>query len=129
MRSTAVSIIIAGLLIGGAILLSKSSTDSGTQPANAQNVSVANGKQVVEISARGGYSPRRSVAKAGIPTVLKIDTNNTFDCSSAIRIPSMHVSRNLPSSGSTEIDLGNPVTGALRGTCGMGMYSFEIDFE
>lgn len=93
------------------------------------NVSILDGKQIVEIKAKGGYLPVRSVAKAGIPTILRVNTNGTFDCSSSIRIPSMDISRNLPMSGITDIDIGIQPVGFFHGTCGMGMYPFEIDFQ
>lgn len=128
---TTVAIIIAGVFIGGAILLtSKSSSPKTTQQQpNVQNVSVVEGKQIIEIKAKGGYTPRVSVAKANMPTILRFDTNGTFDCSSSVRIPSMNISQVLPNSGSTDIDLGSPKLGTLQGTCGMGMYPFEIKFE
>jgi len=126
------SIIIAVGLIGGALMLTKSGNVNTAEPLpnvnNISNVTIVDGKQIIEIRAKGGYSPRNSVAKAGMPTILRFDTSGTFDCSSAVRIPSMNISRNLPASGTTDIDLGNPKLGTLQGTCGMGMYPFQIEF-
>ena len=128
MKATSVSIILAALLIGGALLLARSGSQQiNTAPQN--NITVIDGKQIIEIRAKGGYQPRKSIAKAGVPTILRFETNGAFDCSSAIRIPSMNISRNLPPSGITDIDLGNPKIGTLQGSCGMGMYPFEINFE
>jgi plastocyanin domain-containing protein len=93
------------------------------------NVSVVDGKQIIEITAKGGYQPRKSVAKAGIPTVIRFNTSGTFDCSSSIRIPSLGISKILPQTGSTDIDIGSPTVATLKGTCGMGMYPFEVDFQ
>ena len=133
MKEFLVAIVIAGALIGGAIFFVYSgNTSADVSDANymqANNVQVIDGRQVVDLRARGGYTPRKSVAKAGMPTVLKIETSGTFDCSSSIRVPSLNISKNLPSTGSTEIDLGTPKLGLLRGSCGMGMYPFEIDFQ
>ena len=128
MKSTAISIVIAGALIGAAILYTGVSSTGGTDvPAN--NVSIVGGKQIVEVSVQGGYRPRKSIAKAGVPTVLRFVTNNTYDCSSSVRIPSMGYSSFLPSTGKTDVDLGVQQAGVLRGSCGMGMYTFEIDFS
>jgi hypothetical protein len=96
---------------------------------NINNVSIVDGKQIIEIKARGGYHPEHSIAKAGIHTILRLDTNGTFDCSASIRIPSMDVSKNLPMSGTTDIDIGIQKVGIFNGTCGMGMYPFDIKFE
>ncbi len=128
---TTIAIVIAVVFIGGAIFLTKntSSTKTTKEQPNVQNVSVVDGKQIIEIKAKGGYIPRLSIAKANMPTILRFNTNGTFDCSASVRIPSMNVSQVLPNSGSTDIDLGNPKLGTLQGTCGMGMYPFEIKFE
>lgn len=126
MKSTILAIIFSLILIVGAVTLSSQDGGEG-QPVN--NVSVSGDKQIIEINAKGGYLPRRSVAKSGVPTVLRMNTSGTFDCSIAVRIPSMGISKNLPPTASTDIDLGTPGPGLLRGTCAMGMYPFEIDFQ
>ena len=127
MKATVISIIAAVVLIGGAYILTKGNSSSETNIA--QNVTVVDGKQIVEIRAKGGYQPRKSVAKAGMPTVLRFDTSGTFDCSSSVRIPSMNISKVLPQTGSTDIDIGTQQVATLQGTCGMGMYPFEVNFN
>jgi len=127
MKSTIASIIIAVGLIGGVYILTKDSGNTSTVVAN--NVTIVDGKQIIEIKAKAGYEPRKSIAKVGIPTVLRFDTNGTFDCSSSVRIPSMNISRVLPQTGITDIDIGSQQLATLKGTCGMGMYPFEVDFQ
>lgn len=127
MKGIIFSIVIAAVIIGGALLLATRGSSQSDDPAN--NVHLVDGKQIIEISAKGGYYPKHSTAKAGIPTVLRIKTNGTFDCSSSVRIPSMNINQFLPSSGTTDIDLGNPQAGTVPGTCGMGMYSFQVDLR
>ncbi|MEI6479127.1 MAG: cupredoxin domain-containing protein [bacterium] len=129
MKSTILSIIVAVILIGGAVFVSKNNNSQTENSVSANNVSIVDGKQIIEIHAKGGYQPSKSIAKAGIPTILRFDTNGTFDCSASIRIPSLNISKILPQSGSTDIDLGTPSANALQGTCGMGMYPFEVDFQ
>ena len=104
-------------------------TENNKIEENANNVSVVDGKQIIGIKAKGGFSPEHSFAKAGIPTILRVSTSGTFDCSSAIRISEMNISQNLPISGSTDIDIGVQKVGTFQGTCGMGMYPFDIKFE
>jgi len=128
MKTTIASVIIAIALIAGVVLLGRGGS-SNTPVAEANNVSIVDGKQIITISAKGGYQPRKSIAKAGIPTIIRFDTNGTFDCSSAVRIPSMNISKNLPQSGTTDIDIGTQQIATLQGTCGMGMYPFEIEFQ
>ena len=127
MKNIAISILIALILIVVAFMIAKGGVS--TTPSNVNNISVVDGKQIIDLTAKGGYSPGKSIAKAGIPTILRFTTNGTFDCSLSIRIPSMNVSKNLALAGITDIDLGSPKVGILRGSCGMGMYPFEIDFQ
>lgn len=134
MKITILAIIISIGLLGAALIVSRNNSVStpnvtGTTievPVN--NVTIEGGKQIIQINARGGYSPRSSVAKAGIPTIVRFNTSGTFDCSSSVRIPSMNISKILPQTGSTDIDLGTPSVGPLSGSCGMGMYPFDINF-
>lgn len=128
MKPTVISILVAVVLIGGAFAITRKNTDA-TPVANANNVTIVDGKQIVEISAKGGYQPRKSIAKAGVPTIIRFDTNGTFDCSSSVRIPSMNISKSLPQTGTTDIDVGSQEVAILQGTCGMGMYPFEVEFK
>lgn len=121
------SILMVLGLIGIVLVLTKN--ENPTQIINENNVTMVEGKQIVDLTARGGYSPRKSVAKAGVPTILRFTTNGNYDCSSSVRIPSMNISKTLELSGTTEIDLGNPNEGLLQGSCAMGMYPFEINFQ
>lgn len=130
MKTLLLSFIAAAVLIGGALYVTGAFAPKNipSEPAK-NNVAVVEGRQIINISARGGYLPEKSIAKAGIPTIIRFDTRGTFDCSSFVRIPSMDVSVRLPSSGVTDVDLGTREVGTLQGMCAMGMYPFEIIFE
>lgn len=122
-------IVMGALLFGGYLVtrLTDSPKDDAvslTEPS--ENVRVVDGVQTIDLRAKGGYLPKESVAKAGVPTVLRVDTDGTFDCSSVIRVPSLKVSENLPLTGTTSIDLGVLTPGTVDGNCGMGMYPFQI---
>lgn len=127
--------IFAVLFVAAVVGVALVSRGGGAAPVSAAPsaaVPVAQvpvGAQVVPITAKGGYAPESSSAKAGVPTVLKVSTSGTYDCSTALRIPSLGISTRLPATGETVIDLGTPEAGVLRGTCSMGMYSFEINFQ
>lgn len=127
--STIIAIIIGGGLVLGVFAL----TQSDTVPTNSlpiSNVTIEGGKQIVTISAKGGYFPKVSEAKADMPTTLRVETQGTFDCSSVLAIPSMNYQKNLPPSGVTEIELQPQEKGStFAGQCGMGMYRFEIAFK
>jgi plastocyanin domain-containing protein len=121
--------LLLALLMGGYLLMNLSDTATETDKGTNANVSVVEGTQIIELRARGGYSPKVSVVKAGMPTILRVNTEGTFDCSAAIRIPSLKVSKMLPANGSTDIDLGTLEAGLISGNCAMGMYPFEIRVE
>ena len=130
MNTTALSIIGAAILIGGAIFLSGSKNGDTTSLAQANNVSIIDGKQIVEIGVKGGYSPERSVAKADTPTVLRMKTDGTYDCSRVVTIPSIKYEKDLPVSGVTDIEIPTQKAGTtLQGLCSMGMQHFEVTFN
>jgi plastocyanin domain-containing protein len=128
MKATIIAVFVAAVLIGGALTFVNNRGDS-VPVVNENNVTIVDGKQIIEIRAKGGYLPEKSIAKAGIPTILRFDTSGTFDCSSSVRIPSMDISKILPQTGTTDIDIGIQNAGTFNGTCGMGMYPFEVEFQ
>lgn len=127
-KATVLSSVAAAALIAASLFLGGGG-DRATANVPANNVSVVDGIQIVEIQARGGYWPRKSVAKAGLPTVLRFNASGSFDCSSVVRIASLDVSENLPQSGFADIEVGTRDVSTLEGSCGMGMYPFEVEFE
>lgn len=128
MKKNIIAIIIGVVIIGGALLLVINS-DGNESAAPINVVSVVDGKQIIDISAKGGFQPRKVVAKADMPTILRVTTKGTFDCSSSIRISSLNISENLEQTGVRDIDIGSQQIGVLKGSCGMGMYPFEIEFQ
>jgi len=129
MKLTVASVILALIFIGGAIIFARNGAKTDTA-VSQNNVSVADGKQIIEIDAKGGYSPSVTIAKANIPTVIKVKTQGTFDCSSALVIQSIGYRANLPPSGETLIEVPPQEAGStLRGMCAMGMYNFSVKFN
>ena len=137
--SKTTSIIIAALILGGAFYYTNhDSTPTTTSSGSTQKVSnvpvensvIKDGVQYITITAQSGYSPRISTAKAGIPTKLIVKTNGTYDCSSSLVIRSLSYRNILPNTGETIIDAGTLTAGqTVQGVCGMGMYSFIIQFN
>lgn len=127
---TIISLAVSAVLIGWAFwIASPRSTvdgDSGTLPT----VAIVDGIQIIDITAKGGYSPRVVVAKAGVPTTLRMGTNGTFDCSASLVIPKLSYQKFLPPSGTTEVAISaEQAQGTLQGLCSMGMYSFQVRFQ
>ncbi len=132
MKGTVISILFAVLLIVWTIVLTNrsSNTLSTGTVSPADNISVIDGKQVITITAKGGYSPRVSIAKADLPTVLRLETNGTFDCSSAVSIPALGYRTQLKQTGVEDVVVPPQKAGTtLQGLCAMGMYNFKVNFN
>lgn len=126
-----VVLIVAAVTFWGATGEQNTSVQSGgeTRAAVAEAV-IENGVQYVDIEARAGYTPRNTRAQAGIPTVIRMTTDNTYDCSLALVIRDLDHQSFLPQSGITEIEVpAEKARGTLRGMCSMAMYHFEIEFR
>ena len=128
MKNIILALAIGVVLIVGALYLLRTG-DNSPKSTNLNNVEMIDGKQIIQIEAKGGFSPKKSVAKAGVPTILRFNTKGTFDCSSSISIPSLNINKVLPNTGSTDFDIGSPAVGVLDGRCGMAMYFFTVDFH
>lgn len=123
--------IIAGIVVVvflGFQFFGNSSTSSA-QTNTTTTVTNTDGKQIVEMTAGfSGYQPSTLEIKGGTPTILRIKSNNNFGCGSAFRIPKLNITKNLPSSGTTDIDLGTLTTGtSFDAMCAMGMYRTKIN--
>lgn len=132
MNKTASIIITTSLIVGFGIVFiggSKSKDSDTASTQSAQNVEIRDGVQYVTIDAKGGYSPKVSEAKAGVPTKLVVRTDDTYDCSASLVIRSLGYQKVLAQTGEDTVDVGIPKAGEpLQGVCGMGMYSFAVNF-
>ncbi len=133
MHKVIIGALIAIILsVGGMVfLLQRGGVGNGPTPTQdiSSNVSTLNEAQVVEITAKGGYAPRVTTARANIPTTINVLTNGTYDCSIALVVPSLGIRKTLPASGVTPIDVPPQAPGTtLKGLCSMGMYHFSVTF-
>jgi hypothetical protein len=132
----------AALLVGAAIVFSGTQhrgddvRDGRTpvpQPpriAAEGSSTIESGVQYIDITASEGYSPSLTHARADTATVIRIRTDNTYDCSSALVIPALNYQAYLKPTGVVDIPVPEDKThGTLEGLCSMGMYRFEISFQ
>ena len=100
------------------------------RPSNIDGVKTIydyNGNQIITLHAKDGFSPKVSVVDAGKPTILKVDTNNTVDCSATINIPHLKINDTLLLNGVKDFNIPTLASGEIiNGTCGGGIYSFKI---
>lgn len=124
--------IVLGILIIATplLLIGMSNSNKSEDVKDSNEIVIEGDKQILNLLARGGYSPKVVNAKADMPAILKVETKSTFDCSSAFTIPELKISENLPMTGITEIEIPAQKAGTvIDGTCSMGMYSFKIKFS
>lgn len=121
-------ILISVLVLGVAIFLIANPPAVADTTASKAEVQT-DGKQLISITAKAGFKPNSFTASSNKPTILRVTTKNTFDCSSSISIPSLGINKTLPMTGVTDIELPAQAAGTkLLGTCSMGMYSFTINY-
>ena len=126
-RSTIFSIIFSLLIVSGAIFLTGNSGSASV--AEGVETTVIGDKQYIDMVAKGGYSPKKINAKAGMPLTIKMKTANTFDCSAFVVIPAISYRGTLNLDGTTEIPIPAQKSGTtIAGSCGMGMYGFTVNF-
>ncbi len=120
-------VISVALISGTLYVVSDRSASSGGEVAQSQNVEIRDGVQYVTITAKGGYSPRVTGIKGGLPTKLIVKTDGTYDCSASLVVRSVGFQKILQPTGEEVIDVGTLRSGEkVQGVCGMGMYSFQI---
>lgn len=132
MEKKAILIILVVVLAVGVWLFAsgKGNTEGGVVEQVESSASETTGKQIIDIFAKGGYSPRQVKARAGEESVLRVKTQNTFDCSTALVIPTLSYQAQLRPTGIVDIPLPAQEPGSkLVGLCSMGMYSFEVTFQ
>lgn len=119
-------LVVSLFVIGGMFIVLKGIQTSNSETGEAV---ITDGVQVVNVFAKNGYSPAVITAKADTPTILRISTNNTYDCSAALNIPALSYSKFLPTSGSSDVQILPQKPGTeILGSCSMGMYGFKIVF-
>lgn len=129
-KAVYVIITFALVVVIGVVFLGGSKSDDAETSEAIQNVEIREGVQYVTVNAKGGYFPKVSTAKAGIPTKLIVKTNGTYDCSASLVVRSAGFQKILAQTGEEVIDLGTPQAGKpVQGVCGMGMYNFIVNFN
>lgn len=96
--------------------------------STARAASVA-GFQEITITVRGGYDPAEVRLRAGQPTRLLFDRQETSSCSEEIVIPAFSVRRFLPAHQQTAVELPAAAPGRYQMSCGMGMLHGELVIE
>jgi plastocyanin domain-containing protein len=89
-----------------------------------------NGKQIIEFTAKNGYSPNVINAKAGVESIIRIKTINTYDCTGFLNMPKAGIiNTTLKPTGINEFLLAPQKPGeVIRGSCSTGANIIELRF-
>lgn len=91
-------------------------------PASAV-AELQNGEQIARMDQlAGGYQPNAFTVRKGVPVKWIITSKSAYTCAASIRMPAYGIGTFL-NAGENIIRFTPTETGAVRFTCGMGMYS------
>ena len=90
-------------------------------PQKATHAQVEGGRQVVDITVKGGYSPSFVRVEAGKPVRLRFDRQESSDCTARVVFPDLRKSASLAAFGTTTLDLDIAEPGEYSWACGMNM--------
>ena len=79
------------------------------------------GRQQVEVTVRGGYSPNLIRARQGVPLRLIFDRQEAGECTARVVFPELGVSRSLAPFARTTVELTPDRAGEFGFACGMNM--------
>ena len=79
------------------------------------------GRQEVDVTVKGGYSPNLIRARSGVPLRLVFDRQEAGDCTARVVFPDLGVSRSLAPFARTAVDLTPDRPGEFGFACGMNM--------
>src|SRR5918994_5135281 len=90
-------------------------------PKQARRAEVRGGRQEVEITVKGGYSPSLIRVQQDVPLRLVFDRQERGECTSEVVFPDFRLRRSLPAFARTTIDLMPERSGEFGFACGMNM--------
>src|SRR5688572_14166721 len=98
-------------------------------PKKAQAAELREGRQEVQITVKGGYSPDLIQLKAGVPTRLVFDRQETGECTSRVVLSDFRINRALPPYQKTVVEFTPDKAGEFTFACGMNMVHGSLMVE
>lgn len=84
------------------------------------------GRQEVDITVKGGYSPDVIVLKMGVPARLNFYRDETSACSEKVVFGDFGIARDLPAHKTTRIEFTPERAGEFTFACGMNMLRGKV---
>ncbi len=85
------------------------------------SAAVVAGEAEVKVTVKGGYSPSRIRAQAGVPLRLLFDRQETGDCTSRVVMPDFGINQEIPAFATTAVTIRPERPGEYGFACGMNM--------
>lgn len=82
---------------------------------------VDGGRQEIDVTVKGGYSPEVIELKRGIPVRINFYRDDSSSCSERVVFGDLGIVRDLPAYETTSIEFTPEKAGEFPFTCGMGM--------
>ncbi|TMR89739.1 heavy metal translocating P-type ATPase [Nonomuraea basaltis] len=98
-------------------------------PRKSSRAGLRDGVQEIEIVVQGGYSPDVVRVRQGIPLRVVFDRRESGDCTSRVVFADFAVSRALPASAKTTVELLPADAGEYGFACGMNMVHGRLIVE
>lgn len=98
-------------------------------PKQVSGAVLRDGKQEVEITVRGGYSPDVIRVRQGVPLRLLFDRREGGECTSHVVFPDFGVNKALPAFGKATVELTPDTAGEFGFACGMNMVRGRLIVE
>ncbi|MDQ3735802.1 MAG: heavy metal translocating P-type ATPase [Actinomycetota bacterium] len=115
MSAAEITVVVGGLALIGALAW------YFFAPRKAAHPHVEGGRQVVDITLKGGYSPNLIQVEAGTPVRLRFNRQENSDCTARVVFPDLRKSASLAAFGTTTLDLDLDEPGEYSWACGMNM--------
>jgi Cu+-exporting ATPase len=87
-------------------------------PRKAAHAQVEAGRQVVDITVKGGYSPNLVRVEAGAPVRLRFHRQENNDCTARVVFPDLRRSASLAALGTTTLACRSPSPASTAGRAG-----------
>ncbi|MFG1708648.1 heavy metal translocating P-type ATPase [Nonomuraea sp. M3C6] len=98
-------------------------------PRKARLAEVRDGRQEIEITVKGGYSPDLIRVRQGVPLRIVFDRRESGECTSQVVFPDFGVSKALPAFGKAAVELVPDRSGEYGFACGMNMVRGRLIVE
>lgn len=98
----------------------------GKHNSGEAEAELLNGKQTVEVTVNGGYSPNTVTLKQGVPASIIFNRKDSSGCFSHVVFPDFGINEELPVNQEYAITIDTSQPGEYQYACGMNMFHGKV---